>query len=546
MSEIRLLSAFRTATLRHVNHPRYEPLRLWRGTGGLKFLTAVIGGLVLLPVVYLVIRALGAGQDGLAYVFSARTLEVLGNSIVLMVAVVIGAVGIGVPFAWLTTRSDLPLRRVWLIGGMLIMVVPSYIGAMMVITAFGPRGLLQQLLEPMGVERIAPIYGFFGAWCVLTLYCVPYIVLPVRAALLHADPALEEAARSMGVRGSAIFWRVTMPLLRPAIGAGALLTALYALSDFGAVALMRYDAFTRVIYAQYTNSFDRSRAALLALLLIGLTVALLLIERRSLSRRRMYRTGVGSQHKARVVLLKRWKVPAILFCATLVGVGSVLPLVILTHWVVRGVNAGINLDSLTLETFNTASVSLIAAVVIAVLSLAPALLAFRSRRKVDQWLVGMTYLGNGVPSIVVALALVFFASNVTPALYQTMPILIVGYTIRFLPIGVGAMRSALMGVSPRFEEVGRTLGLHRWQLVRRVTIPLARSGILAGLALAFLSAMKELPTTLLLAPTGFRTLPVEIWMANSDGRFAEVGAPTLLLVLVGAVSLSLMFRGKDR
>ncbi len=544
MSEIRLFSAFRTATMQQAYNPRFGALRIWRGVAGLKLLTVLIGLIVLLPIAYMVVRALGAGTDGLAYVFSARTLGVLVNSLMLMVAVVIGAVVIGVPFAWLTTRSDLPLRRFWLIGGMMIMVIPSYIGAMMMIAAFGPRGMLQQMLEPLGVDRLPTIYGFFGAWCVLTLYCVPYIVLPVRAALRHCDPALEEAARSLGVRGSAVFWRITLPTLRPAIGAGSLLTALYTLSDFGAVSLMRYDAFTRVIYAQYTNSFDRSRAALLALMLIVLTIALLLIERRTLSRRRIYRTSIGTQRQSRIVALKRWKVPALAFCALLVGIGAVTPLVILTHWVLRGVEMGIDLESLSIETVNTAGVSIIAALLIGVLSLAPALLAFRSNTRVNQWLVGVTYLGNGLPSIVIALALVFFASNATPALYQTMPILILGYIIRFLPIGVGSTRSALMGLSPRYEEVGRTLGFHRWALVRRITIPLARSGIVAGVALTFLSVMKELPTTLLLAPTGFKTLPVEIWMANSDGRFAAVGAPTLLLIAVGALSLSLMFRDK--
>jgi iron(III) transport system permease protein len=149
-----------------------------------------------------------------------------------------------------------------------------------------------------------------------------------------------------------------------------------------------------------------------------------------------------------------------------------------------------------------------------------------------------------LPGLVIALAFVFFAANYLPTLYQTLPILILGYATRFLPLGIGSTRSALTQVNPRFEEAGRSLGLRAHQVTWRITVPLARGGVLAGMALVFLNAMKELPTTLLLSPTGFKTLPLEIWMANSDGRFAAVGAPTLVLVVVSAVSLALMLKNQ--
>src|SRR5690606_4635797 len=200
----------------------------------------------------------GAGEAGLAYLLDGRTLKVISNSLLLTGAVVAAAALIGVPFAWLTARTDLPFRRFWLVAGLLTMVIPSYIGAMMYIAAFGPRGLLQSLLEPFGVQSLPSIYGFWGAWLSITLFTYPYVVLPVRAALLNMDPALDESARSLGMNRWKVFWRVTLPQLRPAMATGMLLTALYTLSDFGAVALMRYDAFTRVIYLQYTSSFDRN------------------------------------------------------------------------------------------------------------------------------------------------------------------------------------------------------------------------------------------------------------------------------------------------
>ncbi len=517
----------------------------WWIPSPLQFITGIIAAVVLLPMVYLGVRAFETGGEGIDYLLNERTLGVIANSIVLMIAVVVAAAVIGVPFAWLTTRSNLPFRRFWLAAGLLTMVIPSYIGAMMYIAAFGPRGLIQQALEPLGVTQLPSIYGFFGAWLAITLFTYPYVVLPVRAALLNLDPALEESARSLGLSRWKVFRRVTLPSLRPALAAGMLLTALYTLSDFGAVALMRYDAFTRVIYYQYTNSFDRSRAAILALVLVALTVVLLVIERRAAAQSRNYRAGTGCQRKPRPVSLGKWKIPALIFCAALVGVGVATPVGILLVWLVRGMSTGVEMEVLTQPALNTVFASVIAAVVVGMAAFPPALLATRAPTRLNRWLVQLTYLGNVLPGLVVALAFVFFSSRYLPELYQTLPILVLGYATRFLPLGIGATRSALTQINPRCEEAGRSLGLRGWQVTLRVTVPLARAGVLGGVALVFLSVMKELPTTLLLAPTGFNTLPVEIWMSNSEARFAQVGAPALLLMLVSACSLYFMLKNQS-
>ncbi|RMG88591.1 MAG: iron ABC transporter permease, partial [Chloroflexi bacterium] len=271
--------------------------RRWRLSGmhinWLQILTVLIVSVVLLPIAYLIIRAAGAGEEGIAYLLKERTLRIVWNSLTLVLSVTLSAAVIGVPFAWLTSRTNLPFRRMWLILGLLPMVIPSYLGAVTFIAAFGPKGMLQGLLEPLGVQRLPEIYGFFGAWVVLTLFTYPYVALTVRAALLQNDPALEEAARSMGLSRWQVFWRVTLPQLRPALAAGMLLTALYTLSDFGAVAMMRYNAFTRAIYLQYNSSFNRERAALLALVLVVVTIALLFLQRKLQNTKHNYRIGTG-------------------------------------------------------------------------------------------------------------------------------------------------------------------------------------------------------------------------------------------------------------
>ncbi|MBI5667672.1 MAG: iron ABC transporter permease [Chloroflexi bacterium] len=521
----------RPADKRAFTLPRFPSLLVVSAT--------LILALVLLPLLYLALRAAGAGMAGVEYLLDGRTLAVIGNSLLLTGAVLLSSVLIGVPFAWLTARTDLPLRRFWLVAGLLPLVIPSYIGAIAYIAAFGPRGILQQTLEPFGVTSLPPLYGFFGAWLSITLFTYPYVVLPVRAALLNTDPALEECAHSLGLSRWTAFRRVTLPQLKPALAAGGLLAALYTLSDFGAVALMRFDAFTRVIYVQYTSSFDRSRAAILAVVLVLVTLALLALSRRLTAVQRNYRVGTGAGRQLRPVALGRWRVPALLFCAALVGVGTVVPVGVLASWVIGGQSLSINWHGAAV---NTIGVSGLAAVAVALAALPLAWLGARAPSRAGRWLCELSYLGNGLPGLVIALALVFFTANAVPAIYQTLPVLILGYATRFLPLSVGATRSALTQINPRLEEAGRSLGLLPWQVMAKITVPLARAGILAGMALVFLSVMKELPTTLLLSPTGFNTFAMQIWTAQKEVNFAQTGAPALLLVAVSAVSLALILK----
>ena len=214
--------------------------------------------------VYLLIRTLGAEQGMLDILLQARTWQVLGNTLLLAGTVTLAGTAVAVPLAWLTTVTDLPGRKVWAVAAALPLVLPSYVAAFVYVSILTPKGLLQQLLYPLiGLERLPDMYGFPGAALVLTLISYPYILLTVRAAFQHMDPALVEAARSLGVSPWAAFWRVTLPYLRPAILAGGVLVALYVLRDFGAVTMLRYSTFTRIIYNRY-QAYQLDTASALA------------------------------------------------------------------------------------------------------------------------------------------------------------------------------------------------------------------------------------------------------------------------------------------
>jgi iron(III) transport system permease protein len=250
-----------------------------------------------------------------------RTLEQLRNTLVLAVTVTGTAVAIGVPLAWLTVRTDLPARRFFTIVTALPLAVPTYVGGFAYVAFLGPRGMVQGWLEPLGVERIPSIYGFWGAWLVLSLFTYPYVLLTVRAALRRLDPTPEEVSRTLGHGPWSTFRQVVLPQLRPSITAGGLLVALYTLSDFGAVSLLRYDSFTTAIYVQYRASLDRSAAAVLGLMLVAITAVVLVAELRSRNRTPLHRLHAGGGRAGRTLHLGRWRWPATFATSLLVLLG---------------------------------------------------------------------------------------------------------------------------------------------------------------------------------------------------------------------------------
>ena len=498
-------------------------------------------GLMLLPLAYLVVRA-GTGGTGAWEILTRRsTLELVLRTGMLVAAVVAAAIAVGVPLAWLVVRTDLPGRRIWAVAAALPLVIPSYVAALALLGAFGPRGLLQRLLEtPFGVERLPEIYGFPGAFLALTLSTYPYVFLLTAAALRALDPALEEAARGLGRRPLAVFGTVTLPALRPAIGAGALLVALYSLADFGAVSLMQYRALTSAIYLQYRSLFDRTPAAVLGLVLVALTAAVLAMEGRTRRRARHHRTTPGAARQARRIALGRWRWPALAFCGAVVGLFLAVPLAVLVYWSARAIELGRDVEIAWQAALNSLVASGLAAIVAVVAALPVAYLAERYRSPSTRLLERAAYSANALPGIVIALSLVFFGARYGGPLYQTLALLVFAYVVRFLPQALAGAGSGLRTVDPRLEEAARGLGRSPLGVVASVTAPLAAPGILAGGALVFLSAMKELPATLLLRPIGFDTLATEIWGHTALGAYSRAAPSALLLILVSAPILLLL------
>jgi len=515
-------------------------LRTRRPPSLLLGLGLAIGLASALPALYLVIAVAGDWSVALDAVLTDRTLAVVTRSIGLTAAVTASAIAIAVPLAWLTVRSDLPGRRAWATLATLPLVIPSYIGAYLFVSALGPRGALQDLLAPLGVRELPSIYGFAGAWLVLTLFTYPLVLIPLRAALRRMDPSLEEAARVMGRPPVEVFRTVILPQLVPAIGAGGVLVALYVLSDFGAVSIMRFDSFTREIYIAYQTSFDRTTAAALGLVLVVAMIVLFALYARVRGARALHRSSPGSPRPAPVARLGGWRWPALGFCGAVVAIALVLPVGVLVYWATKDVADGLELGALMTNAGNSLLPAASAAAAAAVGAIVVALLSVRFPNLATRAVERLGYAGYALPGIVVALALVFFCTRVAVPLYQTLAVLVFALTIHYLPLAVSPISTALLQVPPRLEEAARGLGRRPIEVFRTITTPLVVSGVLGGAALVFLHALKELPITLLLAPTGYETLALDIYSQVARGFYEASAIPALLLLAIAAPPLYLL------
>ncbi|MEA5486143.1 MULTISPECIES: ABC transporter permease [Pseudanabaena] len=510
--------------------------------------SGVVAIAIILPFLYLILRAANVGSEGLEELtYESRYLTIIWNSIGMASAVTLLSALIAVPLAFLTVRTNLPWRRFWFVTTTLPLAVPSYVGSFALIAAFSPRGsLLQLLLEPLGVEELPSLYGWFGVILALTLFTYPYMLLTVRSALQGLDPEIEEASRSLGYSSRATFWKVILPQLQPSLIAGALLVALYSLRDFGTPSLMQFDTFTSAIFIQYKTSFDRNTAAVLSLGLVALVMTILWTEYRFRSRAVYYTRGTAAQRSPKLVNLGIWKWVAFVFCLVITFLGVGLPIGVSLFWLFRGMSsADYTVPNLIPAIFNSVSTAGLAGISTTLFALPIAILVVRFPSRISAMIERCSYIAFGLPGIVVALAIVFFGANYLPDLYQTLPMLIFAYIVLFVPQSVGSIRSSLLQVSPRIEESARSLGRTPWQTLIEVTIPLVTSGLFSGALLVFLTTIKELPATIMLAPIEFDTLSVEIWKATENVDFDDAAAASLAILFVSMIStLLVLFQEK--
>ncbi len=494
------------------------------------------------PGAYLIYRSLIDGADPLGVLLSGRTIAPLLRTLRLAVTVSAAALVLGTTLAWLTTRTDLPMRRIWRVILPLPLVLPTFVGAAAFIHALNPGGLANDLLRGIGIERTPELRGFVGAWLVLTLLTYPYVYLPVAARLKQLPATLEESARVLGDSTTTLFRRICLPQMSSAMAAGTLLVFLYTLSDFGAVQLMRYDTLTRAIHTNHLA--DTTVALALSLILLVLAALVVVAERRF--SRRTHDAARSNSNRPIIYPLGRWRLAAVslVWVASAASVGA--PVVALLDWATDGLRRSffggrpltVGLEEVVDATFGTLSVSVLAAVVAVAAVLPIALLAGRYRSRSGSVAHAIVISTFALPGLLIALSIRFWVLRSDLAhslLSDTMLLLVFAYVVRFGSLAMGVTLVAVKSVPQRLHDSARTFGAGRLSRFVRVDVPMMGPGLVAGVGLVLLLVMKELPISLLVSPLGFSTLATRIFSSFEDAFVAEAGIMAVVLVAISFV-----------
>ena len=459
---------------------------------------------------------------------------------------------LAVPSAWILVRSRVPLRRLFTVLHVLPLAVPGYVMATAALDVGGYKGFLHRAF---GIEGVPLLGGYDGALLVLALYTYPYMFLTLRAAMAGLDPAREEAARSLGATSFGAFRHAVLPQLVAAWSAGALLVGLHAIGDFGVASLMRYDTLGVAVEQNFDSAFGigpgrYAYPAGLGLFLLVVSVLFVAGDLWLLRKQHAVRAATRPRRRPARRSLGAWSVPAyaLLVLVPLVGVGA--PLVLIIDWLDDPATGVHGPAKVLAAVWDAVRVSLPAALLGVLLVLPVVLRATRTRALGPRLLERATFLGYATPRIVLGLAIYVLALQLPDSVLahprKTVVLLILAYAIHFMAEAVGPLRATLLQVPPRMEEAARTLGLGRFEVLRRVTLPLVGRGVAVATAFLFLACMKDLPLTLMLRPHGFDTPALRVYDHASEVQFASAAPYAVALVLTSAVFVALLVRGEDR
>ncbi|MCV9994151.1 iron ABC transporter permease [Paeniglutamicibacter sp. ZC-3] len=481
-------------------------------------LSALVALATFLPLVQLAIRASGSGLDSFtATLLRPRTLTLLVNTLAVSAVVAVGCFVIGVLTAWVIVQYRLPARRLWWVLACLPLAVPSYVAAFAWLATW------------------PGIHGFWPLSAVMILTSAPLVTIPTLGALVLADRSLVDVARTLGRGPLHTLATVTLPQILPAALAGTLLVVLYTLSDFGAPAMLRYETLTTGVYGLFTGGLNRTAASSLALLLAA--VALVCI---SGERALRHRTGDLNRSASTSRRISK-RMPTGLAVAVQVALGTIafaaigFPVTALLVRMFDSVRYASDWARLLEATGTTLLLGAVAASATVALALPISYLASRYRSRMVNLLESMSFLGDALPGVVVALALVSLALLLGPGAYQSVLVLLACYVILFVPKAIGSARSAFGQVSIQTEDVSRTLGRSAASTWFSVTLRGAAPGIAAGWLLVLVSVFKELPATLMLRPIGVSTLATELWGKTTLGAYGAAAPIGILLILVGLI-----------
>lgn len=489
-----------------------------------------------------------ASSDSWSILLKAKIPILLFNTISLALVTAAFASIIAFTLAWLIVKTDLPFRKTFSWLAAMPLTIPVYIATFTYISLIGPTGTIAKLISNLLNITVSNlnfnfVYSFLGVSAIFSFFTYPYIYLLLCNSLKNIDGNLEDASTSAGLNLTETFRKVIFPLIIPSILSGSILVIVYVMADFGAVSMLRFESFTRVIYLQLIGRYDRASATILSSVLVLFIFIFLWIENYIRTRRTIH-TSNNTQKNPKIYNLNKWKIPCTILVLIIFTFTLFIPITTLIFWSFKGIFSGV----ITIKFFKYLTDSLmlsgITATVVTLIALPISFVNTRYKNKLYKVISKLAYTGYALPGIITALGTIFVFNRFIPVLYKTLFCLITAYVFKLLPQCLQGQENVLIQLPYSYEETSLTLGYKPWESLRKVTIPLMKSGIISGWALVFINVSKELPITLLLRPPGFDTMAIRVWIDASEGIYSSASPIALLLIGMSMVTMKFLMKYK--
>jgi ABC-type Fe3+ transport system, permease component len=525
---------------------------------GWAWISLLSAAIILLPILSVFWHGLRPANENWAHIRRYMLWDCVLPTVWLTLGTGAAAAVLGGALAWLVAACDFPLRRLFRWALALPLAIPPYIAAYTYSNMLSYTGIVQQTLRSAGVrvnQAWFDIMSMPGAVFIFTMFLYPYVFLIVRAFLEKSGGGYVENARLLGRKGASLFFRVVLPISRPALAGGATLVVYETLSDYGVVNYFGIRTLTTAIFKTWFGLYDIESATRLGALFLAGIVGVVVLER-LLRRRRRYSETTGRGSPLKPVRLRGAKAAlATAACLAVLAVAFVIPVAQLVEW------AGWTFESVAARSDfrrlagNTVKASLIATAVIMVVSVIAANTVRMTRGGFGAALARLLTAGYSVPGPIIAigvLSLFIALDRLLAPLYAglgpgtaplvlslSLAMLIAGYVVRFMATGYNAVEAGFERIGMKYAEASRTLGAGPTRTFFAVDLPMIRGSLLSGAALAFVEIVKELPLTLLLRPFNFDTLATKAYQYAGDERIYQAAVPSLLIIGIGLVSVFL-------
>lgn len=519
--------------------------------------------LVVFPLASIAWISIGSASQVWGHLIETVLPRALTTTTLLMAGVGGATAVIGVGTAWLTTMCRFPGQRFldWLL--LVPLAVPTYIIAFAYVEVMDYTGPLQSFIRQVFGFHTSRDYWFpeirslGGAIFVMSVVLYPYVYLTTRASFLIQSASILDVSRTLGASPYRVFFRVALPLARPAVVVGVSLALMECLNDIGAVTFFGVKTLTFSVYETWLNRSSLTGAAQLAIAMLIMVFALLWLERFG-RRKQRFDAGHSKQRQPARFDLAGWQAGgALLLCLVPVLLGFVVPALLLADRASRRLGDILG-DTFLLSVWHSLSLAVVASLLTVVISVA---LAYALRiRKTRPLVMGVRFaaVGYAIPGTVLALGILvplaaldnfvdaqmkaWFGIGTGLLLVGSGVGLVYAYMVRFLAVSYGQVEGGFGKISPHLDMASRTLGRNASQALGQIHLPLLRPVLLSALLLTFVDCMKELPATILLRPFNFNTLATTVFEAASREAFEDAALPALAILIVGLLPVIYLAR----